>query len=169
MTEIGDPLAPKPEESSTGSSPRILLYCAVLCALAAAAAYWWYSSSPRERPQAAAHLPFTAAEQAYASALHVEGIALERTENYLHQEVTTIKGSLINSGERSVHRVELSVEFQDDLNQVVLRHPFISAAPQPLGPNGSRELEISLEHIPDAWNRQAPVVRVTGLEFVSSR
>ena len=169
MSDMGDPLGPKPEETSTGSSPRIWLYSVVLCVLAAAAVYWWYSSAPKERPQATAHLPFTAAEQAYARALRVEGIALERTENYLHQEVTTIKGSLINSGERSVLRVELNVEFQDDLNQVVLRHSFISAAPQPLVPKASRDLEISLEHIPDAWNRQAPAVRIAGLEFAPSR
>jgi len=169
MTDIGDPLAPEPEETSTGNSPRILLYSVVLCAVAAAAVYWWYKSEPRGRPQTAVHLPFTAAEQAYASTLRVEGIALERTENYLHQEVTTIKGSLINFGERSVQRVELNVEFQDDMNQVVLRHSFISTAAQPLAPKGSRDLEISLEHIPDAWNRQAPVVHITGLEFAPSK
>jgi hypothetical protein len=169
MTDMGDPLVPKPGETRTGSSPRMLWYSVALCAVAAAAAYWWYSAAPKERPQARVHLPFASAEQAYASALHVEGIALERTENYLHQEVTTIKGSLVNSGERSVQRVELSVEFQDDMNQVVLRHSFISAAPQPLAPNGTRDLEISLEHIPAAWNRQAPVVRIAGLEFAPSR
>ena len=102
MTDMGDPLAPKPEETSTDGSPRILLYSVVLCAVAAAVVYWWYSSAPTERPQAVVHLPFTATEQAYASALRVGGIELERTENYLHQEVTTIKGSLITPLPRTV-------------------------------------------------------------------
>src|SRR5215469_18512005 len=99
-----DPLTPNPEGTSTGTSPRILLYSVVLFAAAAAAAYWWFSSNSKERPQAAQHLPFAAEERSYAAALHVEGIELERTENYLHQEVTTIKGTLVNSGDRAVLR-----------------------------------------------------------------
>ena len=99
----------------------------------------------------------------------VEGITLARAANYLHQEVTTISGNLVNAGDRAVQRVEFNMEFQDEMGQVVLRHSFISASPQPLAAKASREFEISLEHIPSSWNNREPAFRVAGLEFSTQR
>jgi hypothetical protein len=166
---MSDPFPGHAEEAAKGTSPRILLFSALLLAAALIAFFLWYGSGRKETPGATAHLPFGTAEQAYASAIRVEGITLDRTENYLHQEVTTIRGSLVNSGDRAVRGVELSVEFQDDLDQVVLRHPFLSVAAEPLAPRSARDLEISLEHIPGSWNRREPVFRVAGLEFHAKR
>jgi len=164
-----DAFSGRPEESSKGTSPRILLFFALLLAAALVTLLFWYGSGKKESSQATAHLPFGATEQAYAPAIRVEGITLSRRENYLHQEVTTIMGNLVNSGDRAVAGVEFSIEFQDDLNQVVLRHPFLSVAAEPLGPRSARELEVSLEHIPSAWNRREPLFRVAGLLFPSQR
>src|SRR5215469_9589707 len=135
---MAEPLSEHSEETKSGGSPRILLYSAVLLVAVGLAVFLWYNSGQKQNTAATAHLPFGPAEQAYAAAIRVEGIALERAENYLHQEVTTIKGSLINSGDRTLLRVELSLEFQDDMRQVVLRHSFISTETQPLGPRALR-------------------------------
>jgi hypothetical protein len=160
---MSDPLAGESREPNTGS-PRLVVFVALFLA-ALLAALLWYSSGRKQNLPAALHLPFGAAEQAYASRLRVEGITLARTANYLHQEVTTIAGNLVNSGDRSVLRVEFNVEFQDEMGQVVLRHSFISGSPQPLAGGASHEVEISLEHIPSSWNNREPVFRVAGLEF----
>ena len=163
-----DPLAGQSQEPGTGGAPRFLVLSALLLA-GALIAFLWYGTGRKDSQPAAVHLPFGSAEQVYAPALSVEAITLARTENYLHQEVTTIAGRLVNSGDRAVSRVEFNVEFQDQMSQVVLRHSFISAAPQPLAARGSRDLEVSLEHIPSSWNNREPVFRVAGLEFAQQR
>lgn len=113
------------------------------------------------------HLPFGAAEQAYASKLQIENLALSRAENFLHQEVTTLSGQLTNAGDRRLQNVELTVEFSDALPQIVLRESrlVLVAAGPPLAPGEHRDFEISFEHIPTSWNRQQPAVRATGILF----
>lgn len=114
-----------------------------------------------------AHLPFGAAEQDYAPKLQIENLALSRAENFLHQQVTTLSAELINTGDRPLKNVELTVEFSDQLPQVVLRESriILAAGRPPLAPGERQSFEISFEHIPTSWNRQPPEVRVTGVLF----
>jgi hypothetical protein len=124
------------------------------------------ASSTRE-----SHLPFGAAEQAYAPKLQVENLALSRAENFLNQEVTMLAGSLTNTGDLPLANVELTVEFSDQLGQVVLRESravFASPAP-PFVPGEHRDFEVSFEHIPSSWNIQQPLVRVSGILFTSRK
>jgi hypothetical protein len=160
-----DPLSTQPEQPGAGSAPRILLLLSVVLGAALLAAVLWYGAARRDAQPTAAHLPFGTAEQAYAPAIRVEGISMERAENYLHQEVTTVKANVVNSGNRALAGVELNVEFFDEMHQVVLRRSLISTAPQPLATGGSREVEISFEHIPSMWDRQPPSIAVIGLQF----
>ena len=113
------------------------------------------------------HLPFGAPEQVYAHKLQIENLTLSRAENFLHQEVTTLFGQLTNAGDLPLENVELTVEFSDDLRQIILRESraVFSAARTPLAPGEHREFEISFEHIPTSWNRQSPTVRATGILF----
>jgi hypothetical protein len=106
-------------------------------------------------------------EQSYVPQLRVENAALSRAENFLHQEVTTLSGDLVNTGDRSLRAVELTIEFSDDLHQVVLRErqPALVAGAAALAPAERRSFEVSFEHIPSSWNMQQPVIRVTGLQF----
>ena len=117
------------------------------------------------------HLPFGAAEQEYARKLQIEKLALSRAENFLHQQVTTLAGELINAGDRPLQNVELTVEFSDQLPQVVLREsrPVLAVGRPPLAPGERREFEISFEHIPTSWNRQLPDVRVSGVLFALNK
>ena len=113
------------------------------------------------------HLPFGSAEQAYASNLEIENLALSRAENFLNQEVTTLTGRLTNAGNLSLSNVELTVEFSDQLGQIVLRESravFASQTP-PFAPGDRRDFEVSFEHIPSSWNIQQPLVRVSGILF----
>jgi hypothetical protein len=123
-------------------------------------------SSTRE-----SHLPFGPAEQAYAPKLEIEDLALSRAENFLNQEVTTLAGRLTNSGDLALSNVELTVEFSDELGQIVLREsrPVFSAEPNPFVPGEHRGFEVSFEHIPSSWNIQQPLVRVSGILFTSNK
>jgi hypothetical protein len=117
------------------------------------------------------HLPFGSAEQAYAANLQIENLALSRAENFLNQEVTTLAGGITNAGNLPIANVELTVEFSDQLGQVVLRESrAVFAAPTaPVAPGERRDFEISFEHIPSSWNIQQPLVRVSGILFTSKK
>jgi hypothetical protein len=125
--------------------------------------------SPSRTTAPEAH--FGAAEQAYAPKLRIENITLSRAENFLHQEVTTLSAELLNTGDRSLRAVELTIEFSDDLRQVVLREARSVLAPgtAPFAPAERRTFEVSFEHIPSPWNRQQPVIRITGLQFIANK
>ena len=123
-------------------------------------------SSTRE-----SHLPFGPAEQAYASNVEIENLELSRAENFLNQEVTTLAGRLTNAGTLPLSNVELTVEFSDQLGQVVLRESRAVFGPQtpPFAPSERRDFEVSFEHIPSSWNIQQPLVRVSGILFTPKK
>jgi hypothetical protein len=119
---------------------------------------------------AQARLPFGPAEQAYAPNVHIENINLERSENFLQQEVTTLAGEARNSGQQPLRDIEITVEFYDELHQVVLRETrAILSGSQPLSPGERRDFEIAFEHLPASWNSDHPSVRVTGLLLTSPK
>jgi hypothetical protein len=123
--------------------------------------------SPPGAAPAGTHFSFGTAERAYASRMRIETIALSRAENFLHQEITTLTGELVNGGDRTLRGVEVTVEFSDDMNQIALReaHPVVTPAAAPLAAGERRGFEVSFEHIPSSWNLQQPAVRISGLQF----
>ncbi len=133
--------------------------------------YFWsgHTSGPGG-PPAQAHLPFGPEEQAYAPKIEIQNISLSRAENFIHQEVTSLSAELVNKGARSLAGLELTVEFSDELHQVVLRESrAVFSAREPVLPPGERRsFEVSFDHIPSSWNREQPSVRVTGLQFPPS-
>lgn len=133
--------------------------------------FWPGGQEPRSASKSEAHLPFGPAEQAYASKIQFENITLSRAENFIHQEVTTLSGELVNSGTLPLRDVELAIVFSDELQQVVLREnrsPFGTSS-SPLAPGGRREFEISLEHIPSSWNMQVPQIIISGIQFADKK
>jgi hypothetical protein len=132
---------------------------------------WPGRQSPSRGGAQQVHPPFGPEERAYAAKIAIENLSLSRAENFLHQEVTTRAGDLVNNGERSLREIELTVEFVDDMNQIALRETrlALTSANPPLGPGERRAFDVSFEHIPTSWNRQQPVVRITGLLFAPPR
>lgn len=162
------PVDPIRQEGNSGSQ-RVLLLVAASVAAAGLFLFLWQGSGKHDAPSAPAHLGFGPTERSYAPSVRIENVALSRAENYLHQEVTTLQADLVNSGDQAVKSVEITIEFADEMNQVVLREFLISSAPQPVAPKGSRAFEISFERIPPSWNRQSPVLYVTGLELARQK
>jgi hypothetical protein len=160
--------SPRPRERSRFSFALTLAAAAVVIVVAGL-----YFLPGRQSPSrgTALEVHFGAAEQAYAPKLQIENVALSRAENFLHQEVTSLSGDLVNTGNRSLGAVELTIEFSDDLRQIALRETrsVLTPGAAPLIPAERRGFEVSFEHIPSSWNRQHPVIHVTGLEFTSSK
>ena len=116
-------------------------------------------------PAAEPPLRFTSTEQAYASHIHFSDFKMTRAANFLDQEVTFLFGTVSNDGPRTIREIEVTIEFRDVFNQVVLRDPRRILGPRsaPLAPGQRREFQIGFEHIPADWNRQLPSIRVTAL------
>lgn len=111
-------------------------------------------------------LPFGPAEQAYAQQVHFQPGQMSQSSNLLNQEFTYVAGTVSNDGTRSLKALDIVLEFRDPFNQVVLRDPqrVIGPEGQPLTAGKSRDFSLTLgAHLPVEWNRQYPVVRITGL------
>lgn len=149
-----------------------LLVAAAAVVIVLAAFYLWpgRQSPSRSGPQPV-HLPFGPEEHAYAAKIRIENLALSRAENFLNQEVTILAGDLVNTGERSLREIDLTVEFADDMNQIALRDSrlALTSASPPLGTGERRAFDVSFEHIPTSWNMQLPTVRISGLLFAPPR
>ena len=160
-----------PESPETKSKASPLTVATGALVTAAILLSFWLLFEPLGRKSNASHdatqLKMNPAEQEYAKNIEVRQIAMSRAENFLHQEVTTLTGELYNAGPEPVLGVGLTTEFSDDMNQIVLRETrgVLGSSGPPLAPGARRSFEISFEHIPNSWNRQAPSVRVSQLRL----
>jgi hypothetical protein len=163
---------PGEQPPARGPFSFALMVASAAVVIVLAAFYLWPGrQSPSRGGAQAVHLPFGPEERAYAAKIAIENLALSRAENFLNQEVTILAGDLVNTGERSLRDIELTVEFSDDMNQIALRESrlALTSASPPLGPGERRGFDVSFEHIPTSWNMQQPIVRVTGLLFAPSQ
>lgn len=118
------------------------------------------------RSSAAAKLPFGAAEQNYAPNIHFQNLELSQSSNFLNQEFVYATGKISNDGSRAVRGLEVTLDFHDPFNQVILSETqrVVETTAQPLRPGQQRDFQVTIEqHIPSEWNQQYPSIRVTGL------
>lgn len=110
-------------------------------------------------------LPFGPAEQAYTARIHFKDIQMARATNFLNQEFTYVAGTISNDGTRTIRQLEVTMEFHDPFNQVVLRETrqLMGSNARPLTGGNTREFQVSLDHVPAEWDQQYPAIRVTGL------
>lgn len=123
-------------------------------------------STAPHKTGAAAALPFGAEEQNYAANIHFQNVDFSQASNLLNQEFTYATGKISNDGSRAVRALELTLEFHDQFNQVILREKQrpIDLTGAPLPPGQARDFQITVEqHIPSTWNQQYPSIRVSGL------
>ncbi len=118
-------------------------------------------------PEVLKPLPMGPAEQAYAPQIHFLEPKMSRAANFLNQEVTFVFGTLENAGNRRIQQIEITLEFHDPFNQVVLRDKQRLFAPgqAPLAPGQQRDFQVGYEHVSAQWNNVYPTIRITGLDF----
>jgi hypothetical protein len=113
---------PDPSQPDRGRFNFALMLAAAALLVAVGALFFLPGrQSPPGAAPSGAHFAFGTAEQAYASRMRIENIVLSRAENFLHQEITTLNGELVNGGDRALRGVEVTIEFSDELNQIALR------------------------------------------------
>jgi hypothetical protein len=112
-------------------------------------------------------LPMGPAGQSYAPQIRFLEPKMSRAANFLNQEVTYVFFTVENGGNRKIQQIEITVEFHDPFNQVILRDKqrlFLPTAP-PFLPGQQRDVQIPYEHIPPQWNMVFPSIVVNGLAF----
>lgn len=160
---------PAPEQR-----PGVLRHPAVIAGatlVGIAALYLLFFRGPAPQPQIAQpRLPFGAAEQAYASKLVLSNFSMSEAENFLHQQVKYLDGDIANTGDRTLTALELTVEFRDDMKQLVLQEtrPALIGPSPSFAPGQNAHFQISFDHVPPMWNMQMPVVRVSGIAFAAT-
>lgn len=160
------PEKPEKEETRAWMTASI----GVVVALAMGLSLWVLLRVPGQKPllfQGTVGLKMTPTEQAYLKNIRVEKIVLSRAENFLHQEVTTLSGEVVNDGPTKIAMLSLTVEFADSMDQIAMRETrSVLGAPQAaLAPGERRPIEVSFDHVPAAWNMQQPFVRATYLQL----
>jgi hypothetical protein len=166
MQEI---LQNSPDEEPRKPPPLNILLGA-LVVVAIGLAFWLaFKSPPGASSRAGASspsIPMTPAEQVYVQSMRIESIALSRAENFIHQEVIILNADAVNSGQQPVSGLGVTVQFFDDLHQVVLRESRnVLAAPAFLAPGQRRSFTVSFDRVPASWNYQQPSVQVTYLRL----
>ncbi|HKN59761.1 MAG TPA: FxLYD domain-containing protein [Candidatus Acidoferrales bacterium] len=138
----------------------VIVFIVVACAVGVSR----YARS-RESAAASAKLPFGPVERVYAANIRFDNITMARATNMLNQEFTYVSGIMTNPGSRSIGALEVTMEFHDPFNQVILRdaEQLVTLANAPLGAGEHRNFQVTLERIPAEWNQQYPTIRVTGL------
>jgi hypothetical protein len=160
---------PTPPERGQFSFALFVSAAAIIIVLAAF--YLWPGRQSPARGAPDTHPPFGATERAYAPKIQFENLGLSHAENFLKQEVYILNGNALNSGDRALAELEVTVEFVDQMDQIALRESrlVINSSAAPFAPGERRPIEISVEHIPPSWNMQMPFVRVTGLRFAPAK
>ncbi len=122
-------------------------------------------NSRSAQPPAERRLPLTAAEQAYAKQIRFLEPRMSRVANFLNQEVIIVFGSVANDGPRGVREMEVTIEFRDIFNQVVLRDTrrLFGSRAASLASGQRRDFQFNFEYVPADWNHQYPTLRITGL------
>lgn len=155
---------------------RLPLLVAALVGLGVLAGIIWLGP-PGSRPETAQVPdqlpPLNAEAKAYVPQVEIGSLEISRWANFLGQEVIYLDLTLTNQGTGTILALELTIEFLDAYNRVVLRETVrpigarrTTVAAQraaPLPPGQSRDFRASFEELPAAWNRLPPRIRVTGL------
>jgi hypothetical protein len=144
--------------------PVAFLAGAVIVALVIGSVFFLTRNAKPGAPSVAP-LPMGPYEQSYAPNIRFDSFQMGRAQNLLNQESTYIGGRVLNDGGRDVREIEVTIEFRDAMNQIVLRDTrrLIGSYGAPLGAKSSRDFQFTFEHVPADWNVQIPAIRITGL------
>jgi hypothetical protein len=155
-----------PEREERSRFPAVFVAGGIIVLLLGAGLFLLTRATRQHGPASVEKLPFGPEEQTYAQQIHFSALQLSESSNLLNQPFTYVTGTMSNDGGRAVAGLEVTVEFHDPFNQVILRESqrVIGATAQPLGGGQRRDFQITLlEKVPSQWNQQYPSIRVTGL------
>lgn len=160
--------APAPgTRQDTGKQFGIALLAGFIIVAIICGVVYWISGGTGTTPGAPAPLPMGAAEQTYAPKIQFSDFELTRATNMLKMETTNVRGTLANSGDRSVEEMEISLAFEDLSKQTIFTDTrrLLGRGAAPLAAGEKRRFELVFENIPAGWDQTPPKITITGLQL----
>lgn len=162
---MGGLIQPTPVSEERDSS-RLIIVMAVVVVMAIALIV---ALLLRSQPKAASGPP------PYAANLKLSDFKMSAAENFVGATVSYVDGTVLNSGNKTVTRIMVQVNFKDDMGQLAQREeipmqalktdgPYPEAVDfsvSPLGPGQSKLFRLTFESISAQWNHAYPDLRVT--------
>ena len=155
------------DEEPKSRAPVVLLVGAAAALLLIGVFYLVGRLTPTPAKPVEQPLPMGSVEQEYAPQIQFLEPKVARAANFLNQEVTFVFRTVLNNGPRPVRQIEITLEFHDVFNQVVLRdrQRLFSPTAVPLSPGDRRDIQLGYETLPAQWNQAYPTIRITGLQL----
>jgi uncharacterized protein DUF2393 len=111
----------------------------------------------------------------YAANLKLSDLKMSVAENFVGAKVTYIDGTVTNTGDQTVIRAVIHVNFKNSMDQIAqaedvplhvlqIGGPYPDAVDlmtSPLAPRQSKPFRLTFEHISADWNQAYPELRVT--------
>ena len=163
MDSLGQP-TPMAEQERDSSRLIIMIAVTVVIGIALGAAFLL-----REPPKA------PKAPSPYIAKLKLSDFKMSAAENFIGATVSYIDGTIANTGDRTVARVMVEVNFEDSLGQLAQREdlPLRVVRPNgaysepvdlnvaPLPPGQSAPFRLTFDSISAQWNHQYPDLTIT--------
>jgi len=159
---------PKPlMDDEKSRAPMVLLVGVAAALVLIAVIYVVGRFTPAPAKVVEQPLPMGPAEQAYVQNIQFLEPKVARAANFLNQEVTFVFGTVLDNGPQPIRQIEVTLEFHDVFNQVVLRDKqrLFSPTAVPLAPNQRRDFQLGYETLPVQWNQAYPTIHITGLQL----
>jgi len=116
-----------------------------------------------------------AVQHPYAAYLKLSDLKMSQAENFVGASVTYIDGMVTNTGDKTVTRATVHVEFKNSIDQIVQVEdlplqvlqtggPYANAvdlSASPLAAGTSTPFRLTFEHISADWNQAYPELRVS--------
>jgi hypothetical protein len=157
---------PIPEREERSGLPAAFFAGLIVVALVVGGMVLLSRATQPKQVSAVQKLPFGPEEQAYAAQIHFQSIHLAQSSNLLNQQFTYVAANMSNDGPRTIRGLEVTVEFHDRFNQVILKDSerIIDRTDDPLAATKQRDFQVTLDQsVPSEWNQQYPSIRVSGL------
>jgi hypothetical protein len=151
--------------SDRGRSLLLLIFgiSVAIAALVAGGAWLMHArlTQPSVRP------PLSADARAYLALIAVTDARMSAAETPLGTTETYLDAHVVNRGSRTVRQLDLQLDFQDMMNQVVLKQVNrpVTETTAPLKPGELRNLHITFDHMPAEWNQGPPVFTPLYVDF----
>jgi hypothetical protein len=111
----------------------------------------------------------------YIAQLKLSDAKMSAAENFIGATVSYIDGTITNTGDKTVTRVMVQVNFVDSMGQLAQREELplrvirtngaydepVDLNVAPLGPGKSEPFRLTFDSISAQWNHQYPEIRIT--------
>lgn len=161
---MGGLLQPTPVSEESDSSGRtIAIAVAVVIVVTILAAFLL-----RGKPKGPSGPP------AYAVSLKLSDLRLSAEQNFVGATISYVDGTVSNTGDKTVTRVIVAVNFKDDMGQIAqheelplqvlkMTGPYPEAVPfstSPLGPGQNKPFRLTFESISAQWDHGYPDIQI---------